>query len=146
MSNDSNARTIAALEKMIHEMQFLVDHPRMQQRNWVASGKIWLPILRHAIEDLSRVPGSSAANTVSPSPAVESKSILVKVNAGGGETYVHVSLENVAEVTVYRSGEGYRYTRGAHSGFRLKDGRQYLTNADEAQRIVDAMRGQDKKS
>lgn len=46
------ARTIAALEKMIEEMQYLVEHPRMQQRNWVAKGRIWLPVLQHAKEDL----------------------------------------------------------------------------------------------
>ncbi|MCA0455582.1 MAG: hypothetical protein LCI00_16525 [Chloroflexi bacterium] len=54
MSDHPNARTVAELEKMITGMQFLVDHPRMQQRNWVASGKKWLPILHHAVEDLQR--------------------------------------------------------------------------------------------
>ncbi len=54
MSEHPNARTIDALEKMIAGMQYLVDHPRMQQRNWVASGQQWLPILQHAKEDLQR--------------------------------------------------------------------------------------------
>lgn len=47
-------RTIEALEKIITQMQYLVDHPRMQQRNWVARGKEWLPVLHHAKEDLSQ--------------------------------------------------------------------------------------------
>lgn len=54
MSEHPNARTIEAIEKMIEGMQYLVDHPRMQQRNWVASGRQWLPILHHAIEDLQK--------------------------------------------------------------------------------------------
>ncbi len=54
MTEHPNARTITAIEKMMNEMQYLVDHPRMQQRNWVASGKQWLPILQHAKEDLQR--------------------------------------------------------------------------------------------
>ena len=54
MANQQNERTIAALEKMMQEMQHLVDHPRMQQRNWVAKGRVWLPILQHAQEDLQR--------------------------------------------------------------------------------------------
>jgi hypothetical protein len=39
---------------MIKEMQFLVSHPRMQQRNWVEKGHEWLPVLQYAIEDLER--------------------------------------------------------------------------------------------
>src|SRR6185369_353185 len=54
MSEHPNARTIAAIEKMIEGMQYLVEHPRMQQRNWVASSRQWLPILQHAIEDLQK--------------------------------------------------------------------------------------------
>lgn len=54
MSSHPNARTIAAIEKMMEEMQYLVDHPRMQQRNWVAKGREWLPVLEHAREDLQR--------------------------------------------------------------------------------------------
>jgi hypothetical protein len=54
MANHSNARTIAAIEKMMNEMQYLVDHPRMQQRNWVAKGREWLPVLEHTKEDLQR--------------------------------------------------------------------------------------------
>ncbi len=55
MSNQPvNSRTVTAIETMMQEMQFLVDHPRMQQRNWVAKGKEWLPILQHAKEDLER--------------------------------------------------------------------------------------------
>ena len=54
MSQHQNARTIEALQKIIETMQYYVDHPRIQQRNWVASGRQWLPTLHHAIEDLQR--------------------------------------------------------------------------------------------
>jgi hypothetical protein len=54
MIEHPNKRTVAALEKVMEEIQFLVDHPRMEQRNWVAKGKQWLPILQHAKEDLQR--------------------------------------------------------------------------------------------
>jgi len=54
MSLHPNARTAEAIEKMMQEMQYLVDHPRMQQRNWVARGKEWLSVLRHTQEDLQR--------------------------------------------------------------------------------------------
>lgn len=54
VSNHPNTRTVAAIEKMIEDMQFLVEHPRMQQKRWVAKGKEWLPILEQAKEDLQR--------------------------------------------------------------------------------------------
>lgn len=53
MSNLHTKRTIEALETMIAEMQFLVEHPRMQQKRWVAKGKTWLPVLHNAKEDLA---------------------------------------------------------------------------------------------
>jgi len=43
-----------ALENVIEEMRFLAEHPRMQQRNWVAKAGQWLPVLQHAKEDLQR--------------------------------------------------------------------------------------------
>lgn len=52
MTDQAKQRNLAELEQMIKEMQYLVDHPRMQQRNWVASGKRWLPILEHMVEGL----------------------------------------------------------------------------------------------
>jgi hypothetical protein len=54
MSEHSAARTVAALAEIIEVMQNLVNHPRVQQRRWVALGKTWLPILQHAKEDLER--------------------------------------------------------------------------------------------
>jgi len=54
MSVNPNARIAEAIEKMMNEMQYLVDHPRMQQRNWVAKGREWLPVLQHTKEDLQR--------------------------------------------------------------------------------------------
>jgi hypothetical protein len=44
MSIHPNARTVEAMEKMIAEMQYLVEHPRIQQKTWVASGRRWLPV------------------------------------------------------------------------------------------------------
>lgn len=52
MADLAQERTLGELEQMIKEMQYLVDHPRMQQRNWVASGKRWLPILEHTVDGL----------------------------------------------------------------------------------------------
>jgi hypothetical protein len=70
--------------------------------------------------------------------------MLVKVNASKGETYINVDLDDVAQVVVSHNGEpGYRYVRGAHSSVELKDGKKYLMNPDEAQRIVDIMRKRD---
>lgn len=54
MVNHPNARTIEAVENLMTEKQYLVDHPRMQQRTWVARGQQWLPALQHTKEDLSR--------------------------------------------------------------------------------------------
>lgn len=139
-SNTPNPNTLAALERVMQEMQHLVAHPRIQQRTWVAQAKTWLPIL-------TIVHGELVGKRISPSsepPALsedESNSLLVEVSAGGGQVYVNISLADVSQVGVYRGGEpGHRYVRGAHSGFTLKDGRKFLTKPDEAQRIVDAMR------
>ncbi|MFN8378116.1 MAG: hypothetical protein U0452_05540 [Anaerolineae bacterium] len=54
MASHINTRTVAAIEKMMSQMQYMVEHPRMQQRNWVSLGKEWLPILGQAKEDLQR--------------------------------------------------------------------------------------------
>jgi hypothetical protein len=70
--------------------------------------------------------------------------MLVKVNAGKGETYINISLEEIAQVVISHNGEpGYAFVRGARSSVELKDGRKYLTDPDEAKRIVAAMRKQD---
>lgn len=50
----SNAQTIAELTRILEEMEYLVAHPRIQQKTWVAKGKTWLPILRIARQDLQR--------------------------------------------------------------------------------------------
>jgi hypothetical protein len=70
--------------------------------------------------------------------------MLVKVNAGKSETYININLDEVAQVVVSRSDEaGHGLVRGGYSFVELKDGKQYLTEPDEAQRIVDAMRKRD---
>ncbi|MBK8024746.1 MAG: hypothetical protein IPK19_25815 [Chloroflexi bacterium] len=137
----SNPNTVAALERLMHEMQNLVDHPRIQQRTWVARAKEWLPLLQIVHGELTGQRQSAAADDGTPLTDRETASMLGEVSVAGGQTFINVPLATVAQVEVYRGGEpGYRYVRGAHSGFILKDGRKYLTSADEAQRLVDAMR------
>ena len=46
------ARTAAALDNIIRQMEYLVEHPRIQQSEWVYQGKGWLPTLRQARTDL----------------------------------------------------------------------------------------------
>lgn len=141
MPNQPNPNTVAALERLMLEMQNLVAHPRIQQRTWVARAKEWLPLLQIVHGELTGQKLAAAPDDVDPPVENDTTSILVEVNAGGGQTFINVTLANVQQVEVYRGGEpGYRHVRGAHSGFVLKDGRKYLTKADEAQRIVDAMR------
>lgn len=145
MADQPNPKTIAALEQVMQEIQHLVAHPRIQQRTWVAKGKTWLPILQIVHGELI---GKAPADTEPSAPTKsESTSILVEVNAGYAQTFINIDLADVKQVEVYRGGEpGYRYVRGAHSGFTLKDGRKYLTRPDEAQRIVDALRKRDDTS
>ncbi len=70
--------------------------------------------------------------------------MLVKVNAGKGETYINIDLDDVAEVVVSRADTTvHEMVRGGFSFVELKGGKQYLIEADEAQRIVDAMRRRD---
>ncbi|MBN8640071.1 MAG: hypothetical protein J0M07_32465 [Anaerolineae bacterium] len=144
MSNQMNPNTVAALERIIQEIRYLVDHPRIQQRTWVASGKTWLPLLQIIYGELTGQTASAASDDSPPRADQDTGSLLVEVNSGDGQTYINVTLANVQQVDVYRGGEpGYRYIRGAHSGFALKDGRKYLTSANEAQRLVDVMRHRD---
>lgn len=144
MPNQPNPNTVAALERIMLEMQNLAAHPRIQQRTWVARAKEWIPLLQIVHGELTGQRLAAVPDDVNPPAENDTASILVEVNAGGGQTFINVTLANVQQVEVYRGGEpGYRHVRGAHSGFVLKDGRKYLTKADEAQRIVDAMRKRD---
>lgn len=61
-------RTIAALQHVIEEMQHLVEHPRIQQKTWVASGQRWLPVLNQAKEDLARMAAAHDTNERSSIP------------------------------------------------------------------------------
>jgi hypothetical protein len=61
------------------------------------------------------------------------KTMLVMVNVSKSGTYVNIDLKDVAQVV----------TAERASSVTLKDGTHYLTNPEEAQRIVDAMRKQD---
>lgn len=53
MAQHPSKRTLQALGVVIEEMQNLHDRPRMQQKNWVSKSTSWLPILKHAQEDLA---------------------------------------------------------------------------------------------
>ena len=71
--------------------------------------------------------------------------MLIKVNSGKGETYINIELSEIAKVAIGNK-LGVRYTRGADSFVELKNGKKYLTNPDEAERVVDFMRKQDDDS
>lgn len=143
MPNSNHARTIAAVQKMISEIQYLVDHPRVQQRTWVAKGQVWLPILHHVIEDLGGEPYTATEAEPTTTPVESNVSLLIKVSAGYNETFVNIQLDDIKNVTVCRSGSGYPAQRGCQSGFTLKNGQKYLTSDAEAQRVVDALRKRD---
>ncbi|MBX3065592.1 MAG: hypothetical protein KF726_21630 [Anaerolineae bacterium] len=49
-----NSRTITDLQAIIEEIKHLVSHPRIQQKTWVAKGKVWLLTLAHAVEELQQ--------------------------------------------------------------------------------------------
>ena len=70
--------------------------------------------------------------------------MMIKVNAGKGDTYVNINLEDVAEIVVSQPAEaGQGMVLGGFSFVELKNGKQYLLEAEEAQRIVDFMRKRD---
>lgn len=142
-------RTVEAIERMIQEMQFLVDHPRMQQKRWVAMGRTWLPTLYQAREDLARLGNSVQSQTQADhEQTTESEdTILVRVNQGKGETYINVKLADIAEVSVAHHGEpGHYVQRGATNHFRLKNGTMYLTTVHETKRLVGAMKKREPSS
>ncbi|MBK9746005.1 MAG: hypothetical protein IPO91_04425 [Chloroflexi bacterium] len=131
MPNQTNPNAVAALERIIQEIRYLVDHPRIQQRTWVASGKTWLPLLQIIHGELT---GHSETLPTSTSSETE-ETLLVKVNMSADETYVQIKLEDVDRIQVNR-------VRGS-SSVTLKNGQQFLTSANEAQRLVDVMRQRD---
>jgi hypothetical protein len=59
--------------------------------------------------------------------------MLIKVNVSKSETYVNIDVKDVAQIVA----------SDRESSVTLKDGTTYLTNKDEAQRLVDTMRKQD---
>lgn len=134
MPDQPNPNTIAALERIIQEIRYLVDHPRIQQRTWVASGKQWLPLLQIIHGELTGRSDDLPAVTLPE----DEETMLVKVNMSADETYVQIKLDDIDRIQVNR-------VRGS-SSITLKNGQQYLTSADEAQRIVDAMRKRDEAS
>lgn len=136
-----NPCAVAQLELIMQEVQHLVAHPRIQQKTWVARAKQWLPLLRIIRSELIDQPQSAVPDNDTAVSAQNNGAILVEINAEHGQTFLSVALSDVQQVAVYRGDEpGYARVRGAHSGFTLKDGRKFLTHADEAQRIVDALR------
>lgn len=126
-----NPNTVAALARIIQEIRYLVENPRIQQRTWVASGKEWLPLLYIVHGELT---GRTEALPATP-PAVSAETILVTVNLSGGENYVQIAFDAVDRTQV-------NSMRGQGS-LTLKNGQHYLTSAEEAQRVVDATRQAD---
>jgi hypothetical protein len=53
MPDHPATRTITGLDTMLAEIQFFLDHPRTQQNQWVAKGRIWKPVLEQAKMDLA---------------------------------------------------------------------------------------------
>jgi len=97
--SEAHKRTIEDLGKVISTMQFLQEHPRMQQRNWVASSRDWLPVLHRVQEDL-----------IAP---LESHELLNEALAG-----VFGALERVGLIIEKRDAAtwGYRWDGGALIG------------------------------
>lgn len=139
-----NPNAVAALEKIMQEMQNLVAHPRIQQKTWVAQAKTWLPLLHIIHGELTGQRVASVPEAESSPSTADEASLLVQYNGSFGSSYVNITLANVQQVGVYRGGQpGYGHVRGGHSYVQLKDGRKFITSADEAQRVVDVMRRHD---
>jgi hypothetical protein len=54
MAQPYRLRILGEIDEIINQMQYLTEHPRLQQRNWVAAGKRWLPVLQYAREEIER--------------------------------------------------------------------------------------------
>jgi len=132
--NDSrtpNPNAVAALERILREIQYLTEHPRIQQRTWVARGKEWLPLLQIVHSELTGQPATLSTVT----PPENEDTMLIKVSMSADETYMQIKLDEIDRIQVNRG-------RGS-SNITLKNGKQYILNADEAQRVVSTMRKRD---
>lgn len=136
-----NPNSIAQLERVMHEIQGLVDRPRIQQKTWVAMGKTWLPILQIIHGELTKQPlnrdslSEEAAIANTPQDRL-SPSILIEVRVSVSKTFVNIPLADIKEVKVDK-GEYYR--RGAENSILLKNGKKYLTTYQETQRVIVAL-------
>ena len=131
MTENINPNATAALRRVIEEIRYLVDHPRIQQRTWVASGKTWLPVLEIVYGELSLGYKPETTEVAQLPQRNNFDSILVEVNISVKQTFMNIDLADVLQVEVHRS---------KANSFTLKDGRKYLTNPTDAQRIIDALR------
>lgn len=61
--------------------------------------------------------------------------MLVKVNMSK-VTYINIDLDDVAELVMSQRS----------CSITLKDGKRYLTNQEEVQRVIDAMRKRDEEN
>lgn len=140
MTNTASKYLIDDLEKLIHEMQYLVDHPRIQQKTWVANGRKWLPILHRIKGEITTARDTSQPQPAEPVPQKPKTPIVLEVH-WKGQTFMTFDLEEVAQVTIDRSGEpGYRAERGVVTQFRLKDGRSFSLSKKEALRLLDELK------
>jgi len=53
MTKTSNEHVADQLSEIIEQIEYFIEHPRIQQKRWVARGKEWLPTLRHARDIIS---------------------------------------------------------------------------------------------
>ncbi len=132
-----NPNTAAALRQIIESIRYLVDHPRIQQKTWVASGKKWLPVLEIVYGELSNEQRSGTIDMAQAPLVKDLGSILVEVNVSVNQTFMNIDLADVSQVEVHRT---------KSNSFTLKDGRKYLTNPTDAQRIIDALRKAQERS
>lgn len=129
-----NPDALNALELVIQEVRYLVEHPRIQQRTWVASGTRWLPLL-HIIH--GELTGRTGAPVEVALPEDEN-TMLVKVNMSTGTNYAQIRLSDIDRIQVN--------DRRASGSVTLKNGRNHITSAEEAQRIVDRLRKRDESA
>jgi hypothetical protein len=144
MANNPNSNSAEALRRIIEQIQYLVDHPRIQQKTWVANGKTWLPILQILLGELTNKQNIWESGLTQRQSPQASPSALIGVSGAYGQAFLNVSFNDVHQITPYRGGEpGYGFTRGGHSSITLRDGIKHLTSAEEALRLVNVIRAFD---
>lgn len=132
-----NPSSITELDRVMQEIQELIEHPRIKQRTWVAKGKTWLPILQIIHGELTRRhssqddPNQITIDNTPPSPM-----ILVQVQTRSSKAFINIPLTDIKEVQV---DERPIYMRGVENSFTLKSGKKHFTTYEESKKIIDAL-------